>query len=128
MHEVDPATLAEQLRAVAAEPRTAAVAPGGVEQAARTRGAASPTARSESLEALSAEGLPVARSLRRAEIEARSAFAVYAPDWGDEAAWGPALDAWLDTFTDADDVTLGPLRGRRRRRDRRPHHGPPGRP
>jgi glycosyltransferase involved in cell wall biosynthesis len=59
-----------------------------------------------SLATLAEEGLPLARDLRRAEIEARSRFAVYAPDWSDEAAWGPGLDAWLDTFTDADDVTL----------------------
>jgi hypothetical protein len=60
----------------------------------------------EKLETLQREGLPLARDLRRAEIEARSSFVVYAPDWGDEAAWGPALDAWLETFDASDDVTL----------------------
>ena len=59
-----------------------------------------------SLATLAAEGLPRARDLRRAEIEARSRFAVYAPDWHDEATWGAALDAWIDEFTGADDITL----------------------
>ena len=69
-------------------------------------GRASPTPREASLAALEAEGLPLARELRRAEIEARTHFAVYAPDWSDEATWGPALDAWLDAFGPGDDVTL----------------------
>ena len=78
----------------------AGIAPGIVETVSGAPGAEA------SLATLAAEGLPLARDLRRAEIEARSRFAVYAPDWSDDAAWGPALDAWIDTFTDADDITL----------------------
>jgi hypothetical protein len=59
-----------------------------------------------SLASLRSEGLPVARAQRRAQIEARSRFAVYAPDWDDDATWGAALDAWLEAFGANDDVTL----------------------
>ena len=67
---------------------------------------ADPEAARESLSVLAAEGLPLARDLRRAEIEARSRFVVFAPDWDDPHAWQPGLDAWLDNFTGADDITL----------------------
>ena len=107
VHEVDPDDLAERLRAVAAdaEDRRERGARAAEQARAYTWKAFAESA-TEKLATLAAEGLPLARELRRAEIEARSSFAVYAPDWADEAAWGPAIDAWLDSFTDADDVTL----------------------
>jgi hypothetical protein len=107
VHEVDPAVLAERLRAVAADPEGRRERGArGIEQARRYTWKAFTERAVEKLEAMRAEGLPLARTLRRAEIESRTAFAVYAPDWSDESAWGPAIDAWLDTFSDADDVTL----------------------
>jgi glycosyltransferase involved in cell wall biosynthesis len=78
----------------------AGLAPGVVEVVHNAREAEA------SLGTLAAEALPLARDLRRAEIEARSRFVVYAPDWDGEQAWAAALEAWVDTFTDADDITL----------------------
>ena len=66
----------------------------------------SAAAAEESLDTLQSEGLRAARMLRPARIEARSRFAVYAPDWSDEGAWMPALQAWLAVFGPDDDVTL----------------------
>jgi hypothetical protein len=66
----------------------------------------SPERAEESLATLRSEDLPIARHLPRAEIEARSSFAVYAPDWNDDATWGRAIDVWLAAFGQADDVTL----------------------
>ena len=107
VHEVGQAALVETMRAVAADPEARRERGSrGIEQARGYTWKAFVDRTVEKLEALQREGLPLARVLRRAEIEARSSFVVYAPDWGDEAAWGTAIDAWLDTFSDADDVTL----------------------
>ena len=107
VHEVDPDVLAERLRAVAAD------AEGRRERGARARERAIEFSwdrfaerAADSLARLEREGLPLARQIRRAEIEARTHFAVYAPDWSDPAAWQPALDAWIAAFGSADDVTL----------------------
>jgi glycosyltransferase involved in cell wall biosynthesis len=66
----------------------------------------SPERAETSLATLNSEGLPPARHLGRARIEARSNFAVYAPDWNDDATWSTAIDAWLAAFGPEDDVTL----------------------
>ena len=106
-HEVDPDDLAAALRTAAADrDGRRERAARAVDQARAYSWARYADAASASLATLNAEGLPLARDLRRAEIEARSRVAVYAPDWSDEAAWGPALDAWLDAFGPDDDVTL----------------------
>jgi glycosyltransferase involved in cell wall biosynthesis len=95
VHEVDPDVLAEQLRAVAAAAtdrrdrgRRA------VEQARGYSLDAFIDRAAESLAALTAEGLPLARAIRRTEVESRAHTVVYAPDWGDEDAWARALRAW----------------------------------
>jgi glycosyltransferase involved in cell wall biosynthesis len=107
VYEVDPDDLAERLRAVAADPAARDErAARAVEQAQGYTWARYGDRATESLATLAAEDLPLARNLRRAEIEARTHFAVYAPDWSDESAWGPALDAWIDAFGPDDDVTL----------------------
>ena len=107
VHEVDPDDLAERLRSVAADAADRrARGQRGVAQAAGYTWSRFAGAGAESLATLRAEGLPLARELRRAEIESRTHVAVYAPDWADEDVWGPALDAWLDAFGPGDDVTL----------------------
>ncbi|MEA2481339.1 MAG: hypothetical protein QOJ07_3261 [Thermoleophilaceae bacterium] len=107
VHDVDPADLAERLRAVAADTadrheRGAR----GVIQAQEYTWARFADRAEASLARLVEEDLPFARTLRRTEIEARTHFALFAPDWDDDAAWGPALDAWLGAFGPGDDVTL----------------------
>jgi hypothetical protein len=108
VYEVDPDDLAERLRAVAADDaQRRERAARAVDQAANYTWARFADAAEASIAALKAEELPLARGLRRAEIEARTHFAVYAPDWNaPDAAWAPALDAWIDTFGPDDDVTL----------------------
>jgi glycosyltransferase involved in cell wall biosynthesis len=59
-----------------------------------------------SLASIRDEAQPLARAMRRASIDARSRFAVYAPDWNDDPTWGAALDGWLEAFGPDDDVTL----------------------
>jgi glycosyltransferase involved in cell wall biosynthesis len=107
VHEVEVDALVEQLRAVAND------AAGRRERGASALAQAQQFTwkqfaerAKESLATLAAEDLPLARALRRAEIEARADFVVYTPNWADESAWGPALDAWVDTFGPDDDVTL----------------------
>jgi glycosyltransferase involved in cell wall biosynthesis len=107
VYEVDPDVLAERLRAVAADAtgRRERGARGIAQAAAYTWDAFADRA-AASLATLEREALPLARDLGHAAIEARSRYAVYAPDWTDEPTWGPALDAWTETFGPADDVTL----------------------
>ena len=107
VHEVDPDDLAERLGAVAADAAERAERSSrAVEQAHGYSWARAADAAEASLATLAGEGMPLARNLRRAEIEARTHFAVYAPDWSDASVWAPALDAWLAAFGPADDVTL----------------------
>jgi glycosyltransferase involved in cell wall biosynthesis len=107
VYEVDPDVLAAQLRAVAADVagrhERAACA---VEQAAAYTWEAFADRAEASLATLASEGLPLARHLRRAEIESRALVVVYAPDWADESTWGPVLDAWVSSFGADDDLTL----------------------
>ena len=107
VHEVDPDVLAEHLRAVAAD------ADERRQRGARARERALEFSWERfaeravaSLAELERENLTLARQIRHAEIEARSHFVVYAPDWSEPAAWQRALDAWLDAFGPGDDVTL----------------------
>src|SRR3954471_18611270 len=107
VHEVDADVLAETLRAVAADPEGRRErGTRGIEQAKGYTWKAFVDRAVEKLDTLAREDLPLARDLRRAQIEARSTFAVYAPDWSDETGWGPVIDAWLNTFGADDDVTL----------------------
>jgi glycosyltransferase involved in cell wall biosynthesis len=107
VYEVDPDVLAERLRAVAADAADRGErAARAVVQASGYSWSALADRAAESLATLEGEDLPLARHLRHATIEARSRFALYAPDWDDEAAWGPALDVWLGAFGAGDDVTL----------------------
>src|SRR4051794_13691729 len=74
VHQVDPAALAERLRAVAADPADRRERGArGVEQARGYTWKAFADRAVEKIERMNAEGLPLARHLRRAEIEARSA-------------------------------------------------------
>ena len=107
VYEVDPDVLAEQLRAVAADAadRKERGARAVTQAAAYTWDAFADRA-AESLATLEREGLPLARHLRHAEIEARSQYVLYAPDWADEQAWKATLDAWVAAAGPSDDVTL----------------------
>jgi glycosyltransferase involved in cell wall biosynthesis len=107
VHEVDPDDLAAQLRAVAAD------AAGRRERAAEAIVQASRYTHErfvdgieESLATLVAEDLPLARNLRRTEIESREHTVIFAPDWNDESSWAPALTAWASAVSADDPVTL----------------------
>ena len=95
VHEVDPAVLAERLRAIAADPdgrrerAAAALAQARAHGWDRTAEAAD-----ASLATLRAEALPLARDLRRTQIESREHTVVYSPDWSDTATWAATLATW----------------------------------
>jgi len=107
VHEVKPEALVDTLRSVAAAPGE------------RRLRAASALARAQdydwdsvgaiaaaSLATLAAEELPLAREIGVAELERREELVIYAPDWDDEAAWGPTLERWSAAFGSDDPVTL----------------------
>ena len=62
----------------------------------------------QSLERLTAERLPLARSARPEAVGRRpdTALVLYAPDWCDEARWTRTLAMWAEAFTEQDPVTL----------------------
>jgi hypothetical protein len=107
VHEVDPQELAERMRSVAADPDARAErGRAAVAQARKYTWTKYVEKGEASLAQLLREDLPLAREIRRTEIESKTHFAVLAGDWDDAATWGPALDAWVDTFGPDDDVTL----------------------
>jgi glycosyltransferase involved in cell wall biosynthesis len=107
VHEVDPAELAERMRAVAADPEARAEkGRAGIEQARNYTWARYVEGARASLAQLADEGLPLAREIRRTEIESRTHVALLAADWNDPSAWTPAFDAFVDAFGAGDDVTL----------------------
>jgi hypothetical protein len=107
VHEVDPAVLAEQLRAVAADPEGRRDRASSALAEARRHGwDRTVDAAEASLGTLRAEALPLARDLRRTQVESREHTVVYAPDWSDQAAWSHTLATWA-VHVDADaPVTL----------------------
>jgi glycosyltransferase involved in cell wall biosynthesis len=107
VHEVDADALAERLRAVAADAAGRRErAERAVVRAAAYNWSAFADRVTESLATLEREGLPLARHLRHAEIEARSRVVVYAPDWRDEQTWAAALESWIATVDRDADITL----------------------
>jgi hypothetical protein len=107
VHEVDVDVLVARLRTVAAdaagraERGTKAIA-----QAANHSRAHVADRAEELLAALVAEDLPLARDLRRTEVESREHTVIYAPDWSAEDAWAPALAAWAGAVSADDPITL----------------------
>jgi hypothetical protein len=107
VHEVDPAVLAAQLRAVAADPAARAErAAAAIEQARAHGWDRTAEAADASLATLRAEALPLARDLRRTQIESRERTVVYAPDWDDEPTWSATLATWAANVDPDAPVTL----------------------
>jgi glycosyltransferase involved in cell wall biosynthesis len=107
VHEIDPAVLAEQLRAVAADSagrRERAAA--ALEQARAHGWDAVAEVAERSLATLRAEALPLARDLRRTQIESREHTVLYAPDWNDTATWSATLATWAAGVAPEAPVTL----------------------
>jgi glycosyltransferase involved in cell wall biosynthesis len=107
VHEVDAAELAAQLRAVAGDTagrgKRASQAIAQAQLYPRERFA---ERAAESLATLAAEDLPLARDLRRTQVESREHTVVYAPDWDDEQSWAAALATWAGAVLATDPVTL----------------------
>ena len=107
VHEVDPEELAERLREAASDPEArAAKGRAGIEQARQYTWAKYAEGARASLDQMAAEALPLAREIRRTEIESRKHVALLAADWNDPAAWTAPFDAFVDAFGPGDDVTL----------------------
>ena len=107
VHEVDPAVLAERLRAIAADPAGRSERAAGALTQARGYGWDRAAAAADaSLAALRAEALPLARDLRRTQIESRAHTVVYSPDWSDSATWSRTLAAWAGGVAPHAPVTL----------------------
>jgi hypothetical protein len=99
--------LAEQLRSVAADPAGRATrAAAALEQARGYGWERAAAAADASLAALREEALPLARDLRRTEIESRECTVVYAPDWSDHVTWEHTLATWAVQLDPSDPVTL----------------------
>ncbi|MDX6685076.1 MAG: hypothetical protein QOF86_1204, partial [Baekduia sp.] len=112
VQEVELDALVAALRTVAADAGERARRGAAARAAALAHGwdAAARAART-SLATLDAEGLPLARTLRPGRVEGGATQVLYAPDWGDEATWRPALTAWVTTVAPEDDVTLALVLG-----------------
>jgi hypothetical protein len=107
VHEVDPAALAAQLRAIAADPAGRATRAAAALEQARAHGWDRTAAAADaSLATLRAEALPLARDLRRTQVESREHTVVYAPDWSDQATWAHTLAVWAASVDPDDPVTL----------------------
>jgi hypothetical protein len=107
VYEVDTDDLVARLRAVAAD------AAERRERGERAREQALKYSRShivdraaESLATLAAEDLPLARHVRRTEIESREHTVLYAPDWADEERWVQSLAAWAEAVPADAPITL----------------------
>jgi glycosyltransferase involved in cell wall biosynthesis len=107
VHELDVEALVSSLREAAADA-----------EGRRARGAAAHARAQDfhwsrvaeiaerSLARLREEGLPLAREVGVAELERRDELVLYAPDWDDEARWGPTLERWAAAVGPDDPVTL----------------------
>ncbi|MDX6727952.1 MAG: hypothetical protein QOK49_2757 [Baekduia sp.] len=112
VQEVELDALVATLRAVAADPAGRGRRGAAARTAAQAHGwDAAARAAHASLASLAAEGLPHARTLRPGRVEGGATQVLYAPDWDDEAAWRPALTAWVTTIAPEDDVTLSLVLG-----------------